>query len=68
MFALILPDGRMYAPKLASTLTMCTAQCAKWKTPEAAAIACDKANSFKEPQDPKFELVVLYQEADVCAA
>jgi hypothetical protein len=68
MFALILPNGLMYAPKLASTLTRCTAQCAKWKTAEGAALACDKANAQRTDKEPKFELVVLYQEADVCAA
>jgi hypothetical protein len=49
-------------------LTRCTAQCAKWKTAEGAALACDKANAQRTDKEPKFELVVLYQEADVCAA
>ena len=68
MFAIALPDGRMYAPRLASTLTTCTAQAARWKTAERAALACDKANAQRTKLEPKFELVTLYQEADVCAA
>jgi len=71
MFALVLPNGLMYAPKLASTLTRCPTQAARWKTPEAAALACDKANAQRTRLEQKFELVVLYSEADVgatCAA
>lgn len=66
MFALILPDGRMYAPRLACPLTRCTEQAQKWKTPEGATLARDKANAQRTAKEPQFELVALYQEVDVC--
>lgn len=68
MYALILPDGQMHAPLVPSALTTDTDKAAKWVNAERAALACDKANSHRTRLEPKFELVTLYQEADVCAA
>lgn len=68
MFAIALPDGRMYAPRVASALSLEPRHAAKWPTAERAALACDKANKQRTVKEPKFELVALYQEADVCAA
>lgn len=68
MFALVLPDGRMYAPKVKGALSACPLQAAQWKTAERAALARDKANKQRTDIEPKFDLVVLYQEADICAA
>ncbi len=68
MFAIALPDGRMYAPTAIQSLSRETHRAAKWKTAERAALACDKANRQRTAKVPKFELVTLYQEADVCAA
>lgn len=66
MFALALPDGRMYTPATHSALTLDIALAARWRTAESAATACDKANSQRTHLEPKFELVTLYQEADIC--
>ena len=54
MYALILPNGLMYSPKALTGLTRRTADCAKWKTPEGAALACDKANAQRTDKEPRF--------------
>lgn len=68
MFALALPDGRMYAPRLAATLTHCPMQAATWKSAESASLARDKANAQRTHLEPRFELVTLFADADVVAA
>lgn len=71
MFALALPDGRMYSVKTFTGLTLEPHHAARWPTVERAALACDKANKQRTRLEPPFELVALYAEADVegtCAA
>lgn len=68
MYALILPNGQMHAPLVSSALTTDVRRAAKWINSDRAATACHKLNRHRTKLQPKFELVVLYQEADVCAA